>query len=228
MIVCPNCRNASDEDAAACSQCGASLEPGQTELASRRPPTERPPIEIPPPKQPSPWRAVIALGVLLGVAIGAGAWLLLRPDPCDGTNFSSTRFGYCMTLPADWEWQPAKFGDAVTVDQFTPLSDSTTVLVEAADLPDTADLSAFAVAVRQKDQDAGLTPGPIEKTTVDGADALAWNIDYTSDAGQAFGVREVVVVNEHFGWRLMLNDTAESFDRHVSTFDGMIRSFHFR
>jgi hypothetical protein len=228
MIVCPNCRNANAEGAAACAQCGASLEPGPTLLATRRAPTERPPIEIVEPKPPSPWRAIVVIGVLLGVGIGAGVWYLLRPNPCDGTNFTSAQFGYCMTLPADWTWQPAKFGDAVTVDQFTPSSQSATVLVEAADLPDNADLSAFADAVRQKDQDAGLTPGPIEKATVDGADALAWDIDYTSDSGRAFGVREVVVVNGHFGWRLMLNDTAEAFDRHLSTFDGMVESFRFR
>lgn len=228
MIVCPNCRNANDEEAVACTGCGASLEPGPTQLAARRAPGERPPLEIAQPKPPSPWRAVAALGVLLGVAMGGGAWYLFRADPCEGTNFSSDQFGYCMTLPADWTWQPARFGDSVTADQFTPASESATVLVEAADLPDEADLSAFADAVRQKDQDAGLTPGPIERTTVDGADALAWEIDYTSDAGGAYGVREVVVVNDRFGWRLMLNDVAESFHRHVSTFETMVESFRFR
>lgn len=228
MIVCPNCRNANDEEAVACRQCGASLEPGPTMLAARRAPGERPPIEIAVPKQPSPWRAIVTIGVLLGVAIGAGAWYLLRPDPCDGTNFTSDEFGYCMTLPADWRWQPANFGDSVRADQFTPPSESATVLVEAADLPDNADLSAFADAVRKKDEDAGLTPGPIERTTVDGADALAWDIDYTAGTGRKFGVREVVVVNDHFGWRLMLNDIAESFDRHLPAFDDMVESFRFR
>jgi hypothetical protein len=228
VIVCPNCRNANDEDAKACAKCGASLEPGPTHLSTRRPPNERPPIEIPQPRPPSPWRAIVGLGVLLGVGIGAGAWYLLRSDPCDGTNFSSERFGYCMTLPEEWTWQPAKFGESVTVDQFTPPSESATVLVEAADLPDDADLSAFADAVRRTDEEAGLSPGPIEKTTVDGADALAWEIDYTSDAGGAYGVREVVVVNDRFGWRLMLNDVAESFHRHVSTFETMVESFRFR
>lgn len=228
MIVCPNCRNANDEEAIACAQCGASLEPGPTQLATRRAPGERPSIEIAEPKPPSPWRAIVAIGVLLGVVLGAGAWYLLRPNPCAGTNFTSNQFGYCLTLPENWQWQPAKFGNAVTVDQFSPPSQSATVLVEAADLPDNADLSAFADAIRQKDQDAGLTPGTIERTTVDETDALAWDIDYTSDTGTEFGVREIVVVNDHFGWRLMLNDTAASFDRNVSTFDGMVRSFHFR
>jgi hypothetical protein len=228
VIVCPNCRRANEEEAVACTNCGASLEPGPTQLATRRAPNERRPIEIAQPKPPSPWRAVMALGVVLGVALGAGIWYLLRSDPCEGTNFSSDQFGYCLMLPEDWEWQPARFGDSVTVDQFSPPSESVTVLVEAADLPDEADLSAFAEAVRQKDQDAGLTPGPIERTTVDGADALAWDIDYTSDAGDEFGVREVVVVNKHFGWRLMLNDAAESFEQHRSVFDGMVDSFRFR
>lgn len=228
MIVCPGCRNANPEDAAACERCGASLEPGPTLLKARRDPSQRPPLEIAAPKPPSPWRAIVVLGVLLGVGIGAGAWSLLRPDPCEGTNFTSRQFGYCLTLPEGWEWRPAKFGDAVTVDQFSPPSEATTVLVEAADLPDDADLETFADTVRQKDQQADLTPGPIEPTTIDGADALAWQIDYTSASGRDYTVREVVVVRDHFGWRLMLNDTASEFDRHVPQFHGMVDSFRFR
>jgi hypothetical protein len=228
VIVCPNCRKANVEEAVACEQCGASLAAGPTHLLSRRAPTERRPIEIAAPKPPSPWRALVVLGVLAGVGIGAAAWYFLRPTPCDGTNFTSQQFGYCMTLPSDWEWHPAKFGDALTVDQFTPPSRSATVLVEAADLADNADLSSFADAVRTKDERSGLTPGPIQQTSVDSADALAWNIHYTNGAGTDFSVREVVAVKNHFGWRMMLNDTAESFDADVSQFNGMVESFRFR
>jgi zinc-ribbon domain len=228
VIVCPNCRNANVENAETCSRCGASLAPGPTHLLSRRAPSERPALDIPRPKAPSPWRAVFALSVLLGVAIGVGAWYLLRPNPCAGTNFTSEQFGYCLTVPQDWQWHPAKFGDALTVDQFSPPSQSATVLVEAADLPDNASLSAFADAVRQKDTASNLDPGPISKTSVDGADALQWNIHYTSDAGTDYSVQEIVVVNDHFGWRMMLNDTASGFSKDVSTFDGMVRSFRFR
>jgi hypothetical protein len=228
VIVCPNCRRSNDEEAAACEQCGASLAPGPTHLLSRRAPNERPPIEVAQPKPPSPWRAIVVLGVLLGAGIGAVAWYFLRTTPCDGTNFTSQQFGYCMTLPSDWQWHPAKFGDALTVDQFTPPSQSATVLVEAADLPDNADLSSFADAVRSKDEQAGLTPGPIQRTSVDGADALAWNIDYTNGAGTDFSIREVVVVKDHFGWRMMLNDTTTGFDQDVSAFNGMVHSFRFR
>jgi hypothetical protein len=228
MIVCPGCRHANDEEAVACERCGASLEPGPAQLLSRRAPTERPPVEIAEPKPPSPWRAIAAIGVLIGAGMGVGVWFLFRPNPCEGTNFTSDQFGYCLTVPANWEWRPAKFGDAVTVDQFAPPSQSATVLVEAADLPDDASLDAFATAVRQKDEEAGMTPGPIERATVDGADALAWDIDYTSDSGQSYGVREVVVVRDHFGWRLMLNDTSSEFDGHVSQFNQMVQSFRFR
>jgi hypothetical protein len=227
MIVCPNCRNANDEEADACARCGASLEPGPTHLQSRRPQSERPPIEIAQPKPPSPWRAIVVLAVLAGVGVGAAMWFALRPDPCDGANFTSEQFGYCLTMPEDWEWTPAKFGDAVTVDQFAPPTQSATVLVEAADLPDDADLETFAAAVRQKDEDAGLTPGPIDRTTVDGADALSWDIAYTSDSGNPYNVREVVVVENHAGWRLVLNDTAEGFDQHAPQFESMVQSFRF-
>ena len=228
MIVCPSCRHGNGEDAAACERCGASLVPGPTQLLSRRAPSERKPVEIAQPKPPSPWFAVAVLGILLGAGVGAGAWYLLRPNPCDGTNFTSDQFGYCLTVPESWDWRPAKFGDAVTVDQFSPPSQPATVLVEAADLPDDATLETFADSVRQRDQDAGMTPGAIERTTVDGADALAWNIDYTSDSGTAYGVREVVVVNDHFGWRLMLNDIAADFGDAVPQFNRRVGSFRFR
>jgi hypothetical protein len=228
MIVCPNCRKTNDEEAAVCEQCGASLAPGPTHLLSRRSPTERRPIEIAQPKPPSPWRAVVVLGVLVGMGIGLAAWYFLRPAPCDGTNFTSQQFGYCLSMPSNWQWHPAKFGDTLTVDQFTPPSQSATVLVEAVDLPDSADLSSFADTVRAKDAQSGLTPGPIQRTSVDGVDALAWSIDYTNGAGTDFSIREVVVVKNHFGWRMMLNDTAASFGSDLSQFDGMVRSFRFR
>ncbi len=228
MIVCPNCRNANDEEAAICARCGAPLTPGPVLLQARRAPAERPPIEIPQPRPPSPWRAIAVLGVLIGVALGVGAWYVLRPNPCEGTNFTSSRFGYCLRLPDDWEWSPARFGSSVTVDQFSPPSQTATVLVEAADLPDDVDLARFADTVRQRDQEAGLSPGPIAKVTVDGAEGFAWDIAYTSGAGQDYAAREVVVVRDHFGWRLMLNDTASAFDHHAAQFDQMVRSFRFR
>jgi hypothetical protein len=227
VIVCPNCRNANDEDAVTCARCGGSLEPGATSLPARRPPSERLPIEIAQPKPPSPWRAIVLLGVVAGIGLGSAIWFAFRPNPCEGANFTSDQFGYCLTMPQDWEWTPAKFGDAVTVDQFAPPTQSATVLVEAADLPDDADLATFADSVRQKDEDSGLTPGPIDRTTVDGADALSWDIAYTSDSGHRYTVREVVVVSEHAGWRLALNDTAEGFDLHAPQFESMIDSFRF-
>ncbi len=227
MIVCPSCRHANDEEAVACERCGGPLTPGPTQMLARRAPAQRPPIEIAEPRPPSPWRAAVVLGVLAGVAIGAAAWFAFRPDPCQGTNFTSNQFGYCLMLPQNWEWAPAKFGESVTVDQFSPPSQSATVLVEAADLPDDADVAAFAAAVRQRDQEAQLTPGPIREASVDGADALSWDIHYTSNSGRRYAVREVVVVNDHFGWRLVLNDVADSFDEHAPQFDGMVESFRF-
>jgi hypothetical protein len=227
MIICPHCRNANEEEAVACTRCGAPLEPGPTFLLARRPPTERPPLDITKPKPPSPWRAIVLLGVVAGVGVGAALWFAFRPDRCEGANFTSDQFGYCLTMPEDWQWTPAKFGDSVTVDQFGPPTQSATVLVEAADLPDDADLETFADVVRQKDEDAGLSPERIDRTSVDGAEALSWDIHYTSGSGHDYSVREVVVVNDHFGWRIVLNDTAESFDRHASQFESMVDSFRF-
>ena len=99
MVVCPFCREVNEEGRAQCQKCGSSLEPSTVALLPRREHGERPPIEIPKPPQPSKWRPLIMLGVLLGVGVVVSAFVLLRPDPCGGTNFESENFGYCIVVP---------------------------------------------------------------------------------------------------------------------------------
>lgn len=228
MIVCPQCRNANDEDASTCSRCGAALVPGPTYLLSRRPAAARPPIEIAAPKPPSPWRGVVALVVVVAAAVGMGAWYLLRPDPCEGTNFDSENFGYCLTIPDGWTAESAMFGGDVTLDQFSAPSEPATVVVEAVDLTQDADLAAFAQAVRDASEESGLTPGRVRQATIDGTPAQLWDIEYSTDDGDSYLGREVVVVRDEVGWRLSLNDLASGFDEHVASFEAMLSSFRFR
>ena len=228
MIVCPNCRHSNDEDRAFCSNCGASLEPGPAALRPRRESAERPQVEIPKPPEPPRWRPILILGIAGLVLAGAGVALLVRPNPCRGTNFSSANFGYCLDVPEGWTAEPAVFGGSATLDQFTPSKDSTTVLVEAHDLSSGATLEEWASFVRQKEQDAGLIPGTASDLSVGGAAAEEWQVTTTSNSGVAYTMRDVVVVRDNVGWRITLNGTDPTFQRAVQVFRSMLDSWRFR
>jgi hypothetical protein len=197
-------------------------------MPTRRAPGVRPQIEDAPPVPPSRWRALVVLGAVVLGAVGVGTWLLLRPDPCRGTNFSSANFGYCLTVPEGWTAEPARFGSSVELDQFAVPSQGATVLVEAVDLQQKDDLGGFADMVRQKDESAGLKPGPGRRTEIDGVAAQVWDITIVSDAGTSYQMREVVVVKDQVGWRITLNDVADTFDEHAVPFQEMLRSWRFR
>lgn len=210
-----------------CQRCGSSLEAATVALLPRREQTERPPIEIRRPPQPSAWRPVILIGILAAVAIGAGAFVMLRPDPCGDTNFRSENFGYCLVVPSGWEAGPARFGADVTLDQFAPPAGSATVVVEAVDLESGTQLDRWSDFVRQRDEDAGLTPGPASEARLGGADALQWDVSVSSDAGDAYLMREIVTVKDDIGWRITLNDLQAAFDTSAVAFRDMLDSWHF-
>lgn len=229
MIVCPACRHVNDEDASACARCGRSLEPGPVAFApQRRPEGPRPILEVPPPKPPSPWRAVAIIGGLVAVVAGVGAFWVLRPDPCEGTNFVSPTFGYCLTVPEGWIAEPARFGADVQLDQFSPARDAATVIVDSTDLQRGTTLEGWAAFVRNRDVEAGLTPGAATETTVGGEPARQWDLTTTSDAGTSYRVREVVVVRDEVGWRVALTDTEDGFEVSAPAFERMLDSFRFR
>jgi hypothetical protein len=58
--------------------------------------------------------------------------------------------------------------------------------------------------------------------------AQVWDITIASDAGTAYQLREVVVVKDQVGWRITLNDVADTFDEHAAPFQEMLRSWRFR
>lgn len=227
MVVCPSCREVNGEGRAQCQKCGSSLEPSTVSLLPRREQGERPPIEIRKPPQPSKWRPLIMLGVLVGVGVVVGAFVLFRPDPCGGTNFESENFGYCIVVPEGWEAGPAQFGADVTLDQFAPPTGSATVVVEAVDLETGIGLNQWSEFVRQRDEDAGLTPGPASEARLDGADALQWDVSVAAEGGDSFLMREVVTVSGNVGWRVTLNDLQDGFDTSAVVFRDMLDSWQF-
>ena len=223
MVVCPTCREVNEEGRALCQKCGSSLEPGTVALMPRREHGERPPIEVRKPPQPSKWRPLILLGMLVGVGVVVAAFVALRPDPCGGTNFESENFGYCIVVPEGWEAGPAQFGADVTLDQFAPPTGSATVVVEAVDLETGIGLNQWSEFVRQRDEDAGLIPGPASDAKLDGADALQWDVSVASEGGDSFLMREVVTVSGNVGWRVTLNDLQDGFDTSAVVFRGHAR-----
>jgi hypothetical protein len=170
----------------------------------------------------------VIVAILAGLVAGFGVYLLVRPDPCSDTNFESENFGYCLLVPEGWEAGPAQFGAAVTLDQFAPPTGSATVVVEAVDLETGTALEQWSDFVRQRDEEAGLTPGPASEARLDGADALQWDVTVVSDAGTSFLMREVVVVQGDVGWRITLNDLQDAFDTSAVAFNGMLESWQFR
>lgn len=228
MVICPTCRHVNPEEAERCLRCGTSLEPGATALLPvRRSEGERPPVEIRKPKPPSKWRAPLIVGGFVAALAAVSAYWLFRPDPCGGTNFVSENFGYCVLVPEGWEAGPARFGADVTLDQFAPPAESATVVVEAVDLELGVELEAWSEFVRQRDEEAGLTPGGASGTSLGGVGALRWDVTVELD-GQTFRMREVVAVRGDVGWRITLNDASQGFATTAAVFEDMLGSWHFR
>ena len=227
MVVCPTCREVNEEGRAICQKCGSSLAPDAVALMPRREHVERPPIEMRKPPQPSKWRPLIVLGVFLVGLTAVAGYFALRPDPCGETNFESENFGYCLLVPEGWEAGPAQFGADVTLDQFAPPTGSATVVVEAVDLETGVALEQWSEFVRQRDEGAGLTPGPASEARLDGADALQWDVSVASEGGDTFLMREVVTVSNDVGWRVTLNDLQDGFDTSAVVFRDMLDSWQF-
>jgi zinc-ribbon domain len=228
VVICPNCRHDNLEDATVCAKCGASLDPGVSRLLPvRRTEAERPAFELHTPKPPSVWRPVAIFGLFALFAGGIGVYYLVRPNPCDGTNFTSTNFGYCVLVPDGWEAGPARFGSDVTLDQFAPPTASTTVIVSSVDLDAGVTLSDFSDFVRQRDDTAGLTPGPTSDTTLDGVDAIQWDVTVETE-GETYRMREVVTVRDDVGWRITLNDVRQGFATSAVAFRDLLDSWQFR
>jgi hypothetical protein len=195
-------------------------------MVSRRREEGGPALDVPPPPQLRRWPLFVFVGVVaLGVAV---VWLILalRPDPCDGANFRSNRFGYCLSVPEGWAAQPASIG-GVTVDHFSVPHDVAAVVVTAIDLPSGIDLRAFTSFIRGQERQGGLKPGEVKTATLGGAQAKQWEIISTGPSGETFRSLEVVAVNRDFGWTVELADTQDAFERHVGTFREMLASWKY-
>lgn len=228
MIVCPACRASNAEERATCEACGGSLAPGPAALRARRAPSERPAIEIPTRRPPSRFRPYIVLGAFLLLVAGGIAFAVLRPDACRGRSFTSDAFGYCVDVPDGWAQAPARFGNGATLDGFSDVDGTASILVEAVDLTDTTDLDTWARMVRARDEAVGLSPGATTDVVVGGVPARSWELTAESGDGTAYRTREVVLVRDAVGWRLTLNETEAGFADASDALDELLATWGFR
>jgi zinc-ribbon domain len=228
MIVCPECRHANVEEAQFCSQCGRSLAPGYAATGGiRRATAQLSELDVIPRPERSRWPfALVVLGL---VAVGGLGWLLtsLRPDPCDGRNFTSERFGYCVTVPERWEAGPARIG-SVAADEIATSAEAATVLILLVDLPQDQTLDEYAQEVRDHISEGGLEPGPSRGLSLDGVDALAWDAQGNDLAGREYLTRQVVTLKGENAWIITLSDLAEAFPAHEADFESILASWRFR
>lgn len=228
MIVCPACRASNAEDRATCEACGGSLAAGPAALLARRAPSERPAIELPTPKPPSRFRPYVVLGAFVLLVVGGIAVAVVRPDACRGRSYTSDAFGYCVDVPDGWAQAPARFGNGATLDGFSDVDGTASILVEAVDLADSIDLAMWERMVRARDESVGLTPGVATDVVVAGVPARAWELTAESRDGTEYRTREVVLVRGAVGWRLTLNETEAGFADAADALDALLATWGFR
>ena len=223
MLVCPVCRVENQEETRFCANCGRNLEAEEMSLRGVRRDTPGQFIDFPPPKQPSAVPGIIGL-VLIGVlALGAGTWFLLRPDPCAG-KFASTQFPYCIAVPRGWEGTQQVIQD-IPADAFAPRTDLPVVVVTAGETQPGVDSQAYADAQRQALEADGLFPSPIEQDQVGGSEALAWETTTTDSDGTVLRERRVTLVREGQGWIILLVSSQQDYSQALSQFQGMLETW---
>jgi hypothetical protein len=221
VLICPFCRASNPEDRETCAQCGRDLRQAVQPLPSTVPHEPPSDIEPPPPVKSGPrWGRIVALGVVVLLLAGGGTWLSVRPQPCDG-KYTSTQFGYCVTVPQGWRASVAHIGPT-DVDQYVALP--ATTIVMSIPLRSGVSLAQYAGAAQDQDKSKGLTAGPPVMTEVGGASALQWEISKKN--GRFKGV-EVVTVHDDVGWTIQLNDDEATIGSHLDQFRSMLSSFHF-
>lgn len=174
---------------------------------------------------PSPSRRPLVVGLLLvaalvGAVIAVWAWLA-APAVCEGRNVRSDRFGYCLAAPEGW--RTADVPDPAT-DQLLRPDGPTTLTIQAVRTP--ADLETFASLVREAQSDEELRPGEVAPASVDGVDALSWDLELRADRGPIHA-RTVVFVSDGVGWRVQFADLADAFAEHEAELDAILGSWRF-
>jgi hypothetical protein len=227
MLVCPNCRSDNLEDARFCRFCGRSLEPVGLPPRRLEARVDADHMDIPPPRVPSAVPGIIALA-LIGLALAGGAlYYAVRPNPCEG-KFSSVLFSYCANIPAGWSGGSQLAGQE-NLDQFSPGGEDAVTWVRVQEVLDPAiQTQQYAQQFRTSQEANGLSPGRIEPLSLDGEEALAWEVSVAAEDGSNLVLREVVLVREDGAWRIELVATEDMYPRARLAFENLLSSWRWK
>jgi hypothetical protein len=227
MLVCPECRTENPEQAKFCTRCGRSLTDADSALRrlERREDTGEG-IDIPVPKPPNPLFAIVAIVLVTVAAVTVGTWWLLRPNPCEG-KLASSRFPYCLQIPARWERAGATF-DEQSADAYAPPIGDPFILVFAEQVEPGTDTSVYARSQREIIASNGFFPSPLEQTQVDGQEAFSWEVSTKAENGASRHELWVALVRGEIGWAIHYAGTEESYSRDRDVFDRVLRSWSFQ
>jgi hypothetical protein len=227
MLVCSECRTENPEQAKFCTRCGRSLTDADSALRrlQRREDTGEG-IDIAVPKPPNPLFAIVAIVLVTVAAVTVGAWWLLRPNPCEG-KLASSRFPYCLEIPARWERAGATFNEQ-QADAYAPRTGDPFILVFAEQVEPGTDTSAYARSRREIMASNGLFPTPLEQIEVGGQEAFSWEVDTTAENGAPHHEFLVVLVRGEIGWAIHFAGTEPRYSQHRGVFDRVLRSWSFQ
>ncbi len=163
---------------------------------------------------------LLLVAALVGAVIAIWAWLA-APAVCAGRDVRSDRFGYCLAAPDGW--RVAEVPDQTTDQLFRPDA-ATTLTIQAVRTP--ADLETFASLVRESQSDDELRPGKVTPASVDGVEALMWDVELRADR-RPIHARTVVFVSGGVGWRVQFADLVDAFEQHRGDLDAILDSWRF-
>jgi serine/threonine protein kinase len=139
---------------------------------------------------------------------------------CEG-KFVSEKFPYCVALPQDWTKipTPEAAGDAET---FAAPLRVANLIVSTEVVPEGFTTEQYVENGLQGLRAQGLTPGPVEDTTLGGEQAKRWTL-----TGAAAGARQeqVGLVHEGTGWFLTFTAQEDVYDQQHPLFEEMMQSW---
>lgn len=171
----------------------------------------------------------VVVALLLTVSIGVGAFALVTwvggGASCEGTDFESDRFGYCVRTPAGWVAVPSADADP-PLDRFMVQDGPGTITVVAVELSQGQDLARFEQFVRGYVEDAGATTGPSSTFEVDGVEAVGFDVTLEGPDGVVRS-REVLFAREGVAWRVTLADEDLGFEASERQLEELLASWRF-
>lgn len=169
--------------------------------------------------------AIVVLAGVVAIVAAVGAWIA-APGRCEDSNFTSSRFAYCIKAPADWQPQEVNQQGQV-YDSFLQQDGTAGVYVSASSIPQGTTLEELVEGVRSSAEDQGFVLDDASGLTVDGAPAMQFDAELENEQGDPVAFRIVLVSRAGTYWIVRLQDTPDQFAGHASDLRAMLRSWRF-